>query len=70
MAIAQVAILVQCLQWLNRILIDSLDITQDNLGYIVGGFFTSVEFLIQLQKFRDVLTATTVLWDFSFLLKK
>lgn len=70
MAIAQIAILVQSLQWLDCILIDSLDVAQDNLGHVVGGFFTCVELIIQLQKFRDVLTATTVLWNFSLLRKR
>lgn len=70
MAIAQIAILVQSLQWLDCILIDALDVAQDNLGHVVGGFFTSVELIIQLQKFRDVLTATTVLWNLSLLSKR
>lgn len=54
MAIAQIAVLVQLFEWLDRVLIDSFQILQNDVGNLIDGRLFFVRLIVQSQQFGDM----------------
>lgn len=67
MSVTEIPILVKSLQWLDGVFVDPFQILENNISNLVDCLFAMLRFVVQVQKFSNMLPAAEVCRNFEFL---